>query len=606
MITKKYLNDFSRKFKRCKDLDFEWSERLFKKSGIDSWGKLLVERSKDQRRSFEVNEENISGLKEIMSRPLTDKEYRLVADAALKIYLDGYDDICVFPIMLEPCIVYFKAIHDLNYLIPLIHAYCFEFEQADAETLGKQICFYEDVFAFKDEYTSITSRYARLSFFKSYSNVISRTLNKEETGCFGKMYALYREALTIWNDEEVQKLDGDDEEFIYFIDRMLFTVTLYEDINALTDREKDVYEDLLEESRKTRGEDEDPMIDSIEWTIRNYKGEIANEELVDRLINSFDDMFARIDIKGDPNEQEDYLDNCYNIIGTLCYYMDGKRYVPTRRDAIIERMKRLRLLVTSLPYTFFSSEMNKYVYMLYQRIHPFLSFEEKKEYLLEVIMYRQPITCIHSLMVESIAEHLGKYLLDRRPDLFVGVIDTKSVREVSEKKTDILEFIRESALYHDVGKVTMVDVINTQNRRLTDVEFQKIKTHPKNGLTILDNDKDFRKFFDIIVGHHRFYDGSAGYPSGFDNTVSHDRIVIDIVTLSDCTDAATDILGRNYARGKTFGTVLEEFIAGAGTRYNPEIVASISGDAELIKELTCLTTEKRMETYKRVYSRYIN
>ena len=81
--------------------------------------------------------------------------------------------------------------------------------------------------------------------------------------------------------------------------------------------------------------------------------------------------------------------------------------------------------------------------------------------------------------------------------------------------------------------------------------------------------------------------------------------VTDLVTIADCTDAATDILGRNYAEGKTFETVLQEFIRGAGTRYNPDIVECIKNDGELIGKLTELTTESRMEIYKKVYSRYI-
>lgn len=605
MITKEFLCDFIEKFEHCKDVDFEWNEKLFKKSGTDRWTNLLIQRSRDLRRGFEINEANIAALKEALQTPLCDGEYRLLADAALQIYQDGYDDICVFPLMLEPCIAYFRQTENFDYLIPLIHAYCFEYEQADAEAIEKPKYSYDDILACKDRYLSISSRYARLTLFKSYSNVISRILNDDKPGSFTEMYRLYREALAIWNSEDVQKLDGEDEEFAYFVDRMLLTVTLFENISSLTDEEKNVYEKLIAESKREKGDDLDPMVLCIDRILQNYEGALSNEEIVDFLLGFFDDVFAHLDPSADPNEQEDYIDNCYNIIGSLCYYMDGERRVPAKRDAIIERMNRLRLFVKSLPYTFFNSEMNRYMYMLYQRIRSFLSYEEKKEYLLEVVMFRQPITCIHSLMVESIAGTLGQYLLDRRPELLIGVLGTADRGEVVARKDELLQFIRESALFHDVGKITMVDVINTQNRRLTEMEFKKIRSHPKNGLTVLDNDKDFAKFFDVIEGHHRWYDGSAGYPADFDNTASDVRIVIDIVTIADCTDAATDILGRNYAQGKTFAKVLEEFKQGAGTRYNPDIVACIESDPQLIAQLTALTTENRMEIYKKVYSRYI-
>ena len=603
MITKKFINDFIKKFEHCKNVDSEWNTNLFKRSGSESWANMLIERSRDMRRIFEINEEGIRSLETALNASLSDKEYRIVAEAALRLYRDGYDDIRVFTMMLEPCIAYFLSIKDLDLVIPLIHAYCFEYEQAEIESIEKPKYSYEDVFEFKDDYFSLSTRYARLTIFKSYSNVISRELNRDEAGAFSKMYSLYLEALAIWNDERAQALDGEDEEFVYFIERMRLTVTLYENVSALTDEEKTIFERLIAESY-TDGET-DPMIVCVDRVLKNYEGEVSNEDTVRYLIGYFDELFSALDHTKDPNEQEDYIDNCYNVIGTLCYYMDGDKNVPSARADIIERMNKLRLYVKSLPYTFFTSEMNRYVYMLYQRIKSFLSYEEKKEYLLEVVMFRQPITCIHSLMVESISETLCRYLLEKRPELFIGVADTTSIEEVVSKKYDILKFVSESALFHDVGKISMVDVINTQNRRLSDVEFKKIKTHPKNGLALLDKDKDFAEFFDVIVGHHRFFDGSAGYPEDFDNVSSKIRIVIDIVTIADCTDAATDILGRNYAKGKTFSDVLKEFEQGAGTRYNPDIVECIKNDEKLIGELTALTTENRLEIYKTVYSRYI-
>ncbi len=605
MVTKQYLDKFIKTFEHCKDLDFEWNEKLFKKSSKSSWAKLLIQRSEALRNCFEVNEENTKSLIEHLSQQLSDKEYCLLADAALQIYQDGYDDICVLPLMMEPCIEYFQKAHNLNYIIPLIHAYCFEYEQADVEDIGTPKYSYESVLDYRGEYLNISSRYARLSLFKSYSNIISRILNQDRPDCFSKMYSLYTEALSIWNKEEVQKLDGDDEEFIYFIDRMLFTITLYENISILSDEEKIIYERLIAECKEKNGDEIDPMVNCIDQALKNYEGIITNEELVDYLIQSFNEMFDKLDLNGDPNEQEDYLDNCYNTIGTMCYYMEGERNVPSKRADIIDCMNRLRLYVKTIPYTFFTSEMNRYVYLLYQKIKSFITYEEKKDYILEVIMFRQPITCIHSLMVENISRCLGDYLLKHNPELFIGVLDCRTVDEVNENKDSLLQFICDCALLHDVGKISMVDIINTQNRRLTDIEFKRIKTHPNNGLTILDNDKDFAQYFDVILGHHKWYDGSLGYPDDFDNTSSNIRIIIDIVTIADCTDAATDILGRNYTKGKTFSQVLDEFIQGKGTRYNPIIVDCIKKDNSLFDELTRLTTDSRMDIYKEVYSHYI-
>jgi ribosomal protein S18 acetylase RimI-like enzyme len=83
--------------------------------------------------------------------------------------------------------------------------------------------------------------------------------------------------------------------------------------------------------------------------------------------------------------------------------------------------------------------------------------------------------------------------------------------------------------------------------------------------------------------------------------VSSERIIIDIIKICDCIDAATDILGRNYAKAKSFETVLKELIEGAGESYSDEIVNLITKDNELIHEISWFTREERRHTYYEIY-----
>ena len=47
------------------------------------------------------------------------------------------------------------------------------------------------------------------------------------------------------------------------------------------------------------------------------------------------------------------------------------------------------------------------------------------------------------------------------------------------------------------------------------------------------------------------------------------KTIIDIVTVADCLDAATDTVGRSYSKGKIFSDFEREVAEGAGTRYAP-------------------------------------
>ena len=104
-----------------------------------------------------------------------------------------------------------------------------------------------------------------------------------------------------------------------------------------------------------------------------------------------------------------------------------------------------------------------------------------------------------------------------------------------------------------------------------------------------------------MLGHHKWYDGKMGYPMDFDNTKSKYKIAIDIISIADSIDAATDILGRNYTLGKDFDSLLKELEDGAGVRYNPNIVKLISMDEVLKSKLRYLTKYGRERVYYEAY-----
>ena len=89
-----------------------------------------------------------------------------------------------------------------------------------------------------------------------------------------------------------------------------------------------------------------------------------------------------------------------------------------------------------------------------------------------------------------------------------------------------------------------------------------------------------------------------------DNTQSPYRTLTDILTLSDCLQAATERIGRNYKNQKKFDTVIDEFRQDAGTRYNPEVVEFIDRHPELANRLRWLLTDGWLDIYYMIYKKY--
>ena len=177
--------------------------------------------------------------------------------------------------------------------------------------------------------------------------------------------------------------------------------------------------------------------------------------------------------------------------------------------------------------------------------------------------------------------------------------------EVADYKDALITLMYNSARCHDIGKILIANIVNTQIRRLSDMEYSYIKFHPKWSYEILIRNRHLQPYAEIALGHHRSYDGRSGYPMYYKNTKSKFRILIDLMTVSDCLDAATDVFGRNYARGKLFDSVIAEFRKSAGVKYNPDIINFILETPQVQDSLRELTSQDgRAELYYHIYRNY--
>ena len=102
-----------------------------------------------------------------------------------------------------------------------------------------------------------------------------------------------------------------------------------------------------------------------------------------------------------------------------------------------------------------------------------------------------------------------------------------------------------------------------------------------------------QQYADIAAGHHKTYDGLYGYPHEFDYYRTPNKIFIDLVRICDSFDAATDYLGRSYAKNKTFEQVLKELQMGSGACYSKEMTDLIVKSPSLQQELEKLLLHDR-------------
>lgn len=311
------------------------------------------------------------------------------------------------------------------------------------------------------------------------------------------------------------------------------------------------------------------------------------------------------------NERFDHIELPNVLLPYVNYfYLNDLADVPFRRKrAAVKQM--YEDIITIYHHRLDQQMDNSYVKYLnffatYPRAIKYLKEEERIRYLNELNVATQVTTYAHSVNVAMIARELMKGILKYRPELLKGALGEIRHGKVWLDSKKCLDFIYEAAFYHDIGKNGIISTVNNDYRPLTDEEYAIVKTHPALGAELLKIAPSlYEKYHDTTLGHHKWYNGKGGYPEDFDNTKSPKRILIDIITLSDCMQAATERVGRNYKEGKTFDMVMEEFRKGAGTKYNPDLVKFIDAHDDVARDLAVLINDAWVDIYFSIYSKFM-
>jgi PAS domain S-box-containing protein/putative nucleotidyltransferase with HDIG domain len=126
--------------------------------------------------------------------------------------------------------------------------------------------------------------------------------------------------------------------------------------------------------------------------------------------------------------------------------------------------------------------------------------------------------------------------------------------------------LRMAGLIHDIGKISVpVEILNKPGR-LSETEFNIIKTHPQTGYNIIKEIEFPWPVAQIILQHHERLDGS-GYPQG----LKDGGIMLEakILTVADVVEAMAS--HRPYRPALGIEVALEEIAKHRGTLYDPEV-----------------------------------
>ena len=145
---------------------------------------------------------------------------------------------------------------------------------------------------------------------------------------------------------------------------------------------------------------------------------------------------------------------------------------------------------------------------------------------------------------------------------------SKMLASCMREDKDAQNLIFMASPLHDIGKLGIPDAILLKPGRLTEEEFEIMRTHTKIGYDILRNSKSWylRAGGEIALTHHEKYDGS-GYPSGLKG--KNIPLFGRIVCVADVFDALTS--KRPYKEPWPLQKAFDFVESESGKSFDPEI-----------------------------------
>lgn len=175
-------------------------------------------------------------------------------------------------------------------------------------------------------------------------------------------------------------------------------------------------------------------------------------------------------------------------------------------------------------------------------------------------------------LAESRDEDTGRHL--ERTREYCRLIAVELERRGVELGRAFAETIYDASPLHDIGKIAIPDGVLCKPGKLSDHEFEVMKSHTAHGADTLRNvvnqypDNPFMIMaHDVVRSHHEKWDGT-GYPDG----LSRDAIPLSarIMAIADVYDALTS--KRPYKEPFPHDRSREIIREGANTHFDPTIV----------------------------------
>ena len=200
----------------------------------------------------------------------------------------------------------------------------------------------------------------------------------------------------------------------------------------------------------------------------------------------------------------------------------------------------------------------------------------------------------NSLLMIDILSHIVEF---RNGESGLHVIHVRRLTEVLLERLAVknpaygldretISLISEASALHDIGKIAIDEKILNKPGRLTDEEFQIMKTHSMvgaqmlGGLAVHQGEPLVQIAYEICRWHHERWDG-RGYPDGLKGPEI--PIAAQVVAMADVYDALTS--ERVYKAAFSHEQAIKMIVGGECGSFNPLLLECLEEAADTLQEL---------------------
>lgn len=173
---------------------------------------------------------------------------------------------------------------------------------------------------------------------------------------------------------------------------------------------------------------------------------------------------------------------------------------------------------------------------------------------------------IRSSIIFSLCQSLHEKNVETQAHTQRLVKYSMEIGKYLEFRTAQLDELELVTKLHDIGKIGISETVLLKKGKLSEEEFEEIKTHTEKGYRILQASNELSNVARGVLTHHERYDG-GGYPLGLKG--EEIPIMARIVNVVDSYDAM--ITDRGYNKVKTKEEAIEEIEKCKGKQFDPNI-----------------------------------